>query len=54
VRDAAVATEVAAHEASGKLERVVRNPMPAALNEALGGMHNIHNAVVAITGPRQD
>ena len=52
-RDVAVAGEVATLEAEGKLDRVVRRERPEALTEALGGIQFVHNAVVAITGPRQ-
>lgn len=53
-RDIAVAAEVAALEAEGKLNRVIRRERPDALTEAMGGgTQAVHNAVVAITGPRQ-
>ncbi|HVV36588.1 MAG TPA: hypothetical protein VHC63_08295 [Acidimicrobiales bacterium] len=52
-RDAEVGTLAAQLEADGKLERIVRTPMPPQLRDALGGMHWLHNAVVAMTSPRQ-
>lgn len=51
-RDAEMLADAAAHEAAGRLERIVRRKMPRALGQALGGQHHIHNAVVDITGPR--
>jgi len=52
-RDAEVGADVAKLTADGKLEMVVRRERPAAMAKAMGDIHVVHNAVVAVTGPRQ-